>query len=117
MIILIQLVLLGKLFPLHQVSTKFIVVFAGRTDVEIVPNWINQCIVWAIKQMILHKRLITSSVGARYLIMFRCASTCLVTEFSNFRNYSIKYIIFSDVIHLHVELMEFSICSTIILIS
>ena len=55
---------MGDLFPLHQVSTKYKVIFAGRADVEILPNWINQWIVWAIKQKILHKRLISNTVGA-----------------------------------------------------
>lgn len=41
--------------------------------------------------------------------MFRCASTCLVTE-GFFWSYLIEYIIISDIINLQVEITEFSIC-------
>lgn len=58
---------MGDLFPLHQVRSKYTVIFAGKTNVEIVLNWINQWIVWAMKQKILLKKLITNRIGARQL--------------------------------------------------
>lgn len=52
---------------MQQVSTTVIVLFAARTDGEIVPNWINQWVVWAVKEKVQHKKLVTNSAGARQM--------------------------------------------------